>query len=96
MKGQKKDQRSDQRTAVLPLALKLGLLAGLVFKKPPGFWNFAERDSSSKENGEGETFDHLLQCKIPLTSHRRRSMAGSWLRTHRTHPQEAAAQTGCQ
>ena len=30
-----------------------------------------------------------------LTSHRRRSMGGSWPHTHQTHPQGAAAQTGC-
>ena len=33
---------------------------------------------------------------IHLTSHQRRSMARSLPRTHRTHPQGAAAQTGCQ
>ena len=39
---------------------------------------------------------HKCQVNCRLTSHQKRSMARSLPRTHRTHPQGAAAQTGCQ
>ena len=56
--------------------------------------------SRTSERAERLTKYTELCCKMSvsevlITSRRRRSTGGSWPRTRRTHPREAAAQTGC-